>query len=284
MDLNALKNFIVIVQSGSLLAAANRLGTAVSTLSRRMNELEKQLGLQLLERTSQGVTLTPAGQRCYELSLANLIALDEIEQQIRGDQTQLKGKLRLSIPQAFTYLWPIVKSFQEQHPFVEIHIISTDRKLDLIADGIDLAVRAGGLQTDKFIAKKLIDIRLKLVASPEFINKYGIPSSPEQLANYHCASWSAISQESIIWQLNGISYYIQPSISTNDYYHLKNIALSSNAICDLPDFFAQSNLQQGKLVEVLPNFAFPTMPVHLLYPSHRYQSSIVRAFIDFCTE
>ncbi|MDO5638981.1 MAG: LysR family transcriptional regulator [Neisseria sp.] len=282
MNLNAVKLFTAVVQQGSLLGAAQKTGVAVATLSRKISELEKSLNVQLLERSSQGVKPTLIGQQLFEQSQASIDTLDEIARNIQSNQQHIKGKLRLSIPQAFEQIWTMIDAFQTAFPDIELHILASDRKLDLLADGIDAAIRIGDLQTDSLIAKPLAPIRHKLVASPDFIAKHGTPRTPSHLKNYPLTAWTATAEQTAIWHLGKTKQPIKANFASNDYQHIKHHILRGKTIGELPHFLANPLIESGELVAILPDYPFPTTPVHLLYPSHKLPSSVVRVWVGFC--
>jgi DNA-binding transcriptional LysR family regulator len=140
MDLNATRMFVTVAQAGSLSAAATRLGTPLPTLSRRIRDLEGQLRVQLLERSARGTKLTDAGARLYEHATRGIEALLEAEQAVVSDQARLKGRLRLSLPQTFEPWWDLLAAFQRRYPEIQVYVYSTERRMDLIEDGIDVAL------------------------------------------------------------------------------------------------------------------------------------------------
>lgn len=145
MDLNAIRMFVAVVQAGSLSAAANRLGTPLPTLSRRIRDLERQLKVQLLVRSARGTGLTDTGTRLYEHASRGIEALLEAEQAVVSDQARLKGRLRLSLPQTFEPWWDLLAVFRRRYPDIQIYVYSTERRLDLIEDGIDVTLRVGAV-------------------------------------------------------------------------------------------------------------------------------------------
>ncbi len=145
MDLNATRMFVAVVQAGSLSAAATRLGIPLPTLSRRIRDLERQLKVQLLERSARGTKLTDAGARLYEHASRGIEALLEAEQAVVSDQARLKGRLRLSLPQTFEPWWDLLAAFQRRYPDIQVYVYSTERRVDLIEDGIDVALRVGAI-------------------------------------------------------------------------------------------------------------------------------------------
>src|SRR5215472_9024688 len=175
MDLDATRMFVTVVQAGSLSAAATRLGTPLPTLSRRIRDLERQLRVQLLERSARGTKLTDAGARLYEHASRGIEALLEAEQAVVSDQARLKGRLRLSLPQTVVPWWDLLAAFQRRYPDIELYVYSTERRLDLIEDGIDVALRVGAIAHDAMVARRVLSCRNVLVASPKLVKRLGMP-------------------------------------------------------------------------------------------------------------
>ncbi|TNH04367.1 LysR family transcriptional regulator [Testudinibacter sp. TR-2022] len=284
MDLNSIKMFIVIAQAGTFAGGSQRIGVPIATLSRKIKELEQDIGVQLFERSTQGVRLTLTGQQLYEQANFSIETLDEIERRIKHNESRLKGKLRLSMPQSFELWWTLLDDFTRAYPDIALEVVGSNRKIDLLEEGIDVALRVGDLQTEALIAKKITDVRLMLVASPEWLARFGMPAAPQDLAALPCAGWMSGSGQTLRWQLGAHPQRITPQFGSNDYQHLRHLALQGKAVCDLPDFLARPLIEAGKLVAVLPDYPFPAQPVHLLYPSHRHPSSIVRVYLDFCAQ
>src|SRR5271154_868017 len=175
MDLDATRMFVAVVQSGSLSAAATRLGIPLPTLSRRVRDLERQLKVQLLERSARGAKLTDAGTRLYEHAGRGIEALLEAERAVASDQAHLKGRLRLSLPQTFEPWWDLLAAFQRRYPDIQVYVYSTERRVDLIEDGIDVALRVGAIVHEAMVARHVLSIRNVLVASPKLVERFGMP-------------------------------------------------------------------------------------------------------------
>src|SRR5712692_5335834 len=143
MNLDAVRMFVSVVQAGSLSAAALRMGVPLPTLSRRLRELERELKIQLLERSVRGARLTDAGARLYEHAVRGIDALADGEEAVRSDQARLRGRLRLSLPTGFEPWWELLGAFQRQFPDIQLSVYTTDRRVDLVQDGIDVALRVG---------------------------------------------------------------------------------------------------------------------------------------------
>ena len=184
MDLNATRMFVAVAQAGSLSAAATRLGIPLPTLSRRIRDLERQLKVQLLERSARGAKLTEAGSRLYEHASRGIEALVEGKQAVVTDQARLKGRLRLSLPQTLEPWWELLAAFQRRYPDIQIYVYSTERRVDLIEDGIDVALRVGAIVHEAMVARRILSFRNILVASPKLVARFGVPDEPDTLHRF----------------------------------------------------------------------------------------------------
>ncbi len=282
MDLNATRMFVAVVQAGSLSAAAARLGTPLPTLSRRIRDLERQLRVQLLERSARGTKLTDAGTRLYEHASRGIEALLEAEQAVVSDQARLKGRLRLSFPPTVQPWWDLLAAFQRRYPDIQIFVYSTVRRLDLIEDGIDVALRVGAVVHEGMVVRQVLSIRNILVASPKLVERFGMPAEPDALHRFPCAVWASRVDVPARWELGG--HVVEPTaiLSTNDYHHLCSRALGGDVVTELPPFLAAAPIREKRLVPLLPQYPLPEWSINLLYPPHRHPSTIVRTYLDFC--
>ena len=282
MDLNAVRMFVAAVQAGSLSAASARLDMALPTLSRRIRELEAELNVRLLERNARGVRLTDAGTRLYEHASRGIESLEDAARAVASDEAQLRGTLRLSIPPSFEPWWQLIAAFQRHHPHVRVSVLTTERRVDLVEDGIDVALRVGEVVHDAMVGRRLFSYRHVLVASPLLLARLGAPTTPEDLRHLPCGVWHRSSAPGTLWQLG--EHRVEPSATlvTNDYVHLRSRAIAAELLTELPPFLAREGLQRGELELVLPDHPTPLVEVSLLYPSRRFVSAIVRSYIDFC--
>ncbi|MDZ7589990.1 MAG: LysR substrate-binding domain-containing protein [Rubrivivax sp.] len=284
MDLNATRMFVGAVQAGSLSAAAARLNLPLPTISRRIRQLERQLKVQLLERSPKGITLTDAGARLYEHASRGLEVLSEGAEAVRSDQARLKGRLRLSIPPSMEPWWVLLSAFQQQFPDIRLSVLSTERRVDLIQDGIDVALRIGAIVDESMVASRVASYRHVLVASPSLLTRLGAPRTADALNRLPCAVWVPGSNAQSVWNLGETVFAPDAVLSTNDYLHLRAFALTGGAVTELPPFLARDALARGELVRVLPRLKLPEVSINLLYPSHRHPSSLVRAYLSYCRE
>jgi DNA-binding transcriptional LysR family regulator len=238
--------------------------------------------VQLLERSARGTKLTDAGARLYEHASGGIETLLEAEQAVVSDQARLKGRLRLSLPQTFEPWWDLLAAFQRRYPEIQVYVYSTERRMDPIEDGIDVALRVGAIVHEAMVARHVLSIRNILVASPKLVERCGMPSEPDALHRFPCAVWASRIDVPTRWELGG--HVVEPKavLSTNDYHHLCSRALGGDVVTELPPFLVAAHIWETRLVPLLPQYPLPEWSISLLYLPHRYPSTIVRTYLDFC--
>lgn len=280
MELDSVRLFVAAVQAGSLSEAARRTGVPLPTLSRRVRRLEEDLGARLLERSVQGLTLTDAGARLFASAEPALALLAQAEQGVH-DTAGVSGRLRVSLPPHFEPLWHAFEGFGARHAGVRFDIFVTDRRVDLVADGIDVAIRVGDGGRGSYVGRTLARYRHRLVASPAYLDGVVI-AQPEDLRQLDCACWR--SAASPVWRLGDTELALEPLVATNDYQHLRHLAVAGRVVTELPPFLAHAPLSHGQLVEVLPDHPLPQQTVRALVADTRLLSPLVRHFLDFMAE
>jgi len=238
--------------------------------------------VQLLERSARGAKLTDAGTRLYEHAGRGIEALLEAERAVASDQAHLKGRLRLSLPQTFEPWWDLLAAFQRRYPDIQVYVYSTERRVDLIEDGIDVALRVGVIVHEAMVARHVLSYRNILVASPKLVERFGVPDKPDALHRLPCAVWVSRVDVPARWELGGHMVEPKAVLSTNDYHHLCCRALRGDVVTELPPFLAAAPIREKRLVPLLLQFPSPEWSVNLLYPPQRHQSTIVRTYLDFC--
>jgi DNA-binding transcriptional LysR family regulator len=252
------------------------------TLSRRIRDLERQLKVQLLERSTRGAKLTDAGARLYEHAIRGIEALLEAEQAVVSDQARLRGRLRLSLPHSFDPWWDLLAAFQRRYPDILVQVHSTERRVDLIEDGFDVALRVGPIVHDAMVARRVLSYRHVLVASPKLVERLGLPAQPDDLHRFPCATWTSRIDVPGRWDLAGQVVEPRAVLSANDYQHLLSRALGGQVVTELPPFLAAAPTREKRLTPLLPQHPLPEQAVNLLYPPHRHPSTLVRIYLDFC--
>lgn len=282
VDLNSARIFINVVAKGSFSGAAKFMGLPVATVSRRVAELETSLKVRLLERSTRKLRLTEAGATLYEFVARGVEEMDAGFLALSEKEQDLKGRLRLSMPPNFEPMWALLDKFQTLHINIDIDLFVSERRLDFIEDGIDVALRIGDVASQSAVARLLTTYRHRLVASPEFAKKVSI-QSPQDILLYKCAAWSQ-KDDVIDWRLGNDKLTINPYLRANDYLHMRYLALNGKCITELPPFFCMQYIESGELVEILPEYFMPDQQVNLVYPSRKSVSRITRVFIDYCVE
>lgn len=282
MDLNSARIFAQVVSKGSFSAAAQFTGIPVATVSRRVAELEASLDLRLLERSTRKLRLTEAGALLYNYVSRGVEEMDAGLLALKDNEKDLRGRLRFSMPPSFEPMWILIEQFQALHRNIEVDLFVSERRLDFIEDGIDLVLRVGNVASQTAVAKLLTTYRHRLVASSEFLKSASI-KAPQDLLSVNCAAWC--QKDNVVeWALDNEKITINPTLRSNDYLHMRYLALKHRCLTELPPFICEPFLANGELVEVLPEFPLPEQQINLVYPSRKSVSRITRVFIDYCVE
>ena len=282
MDLNSARIFALVVTKKSFSEAAKSSGIPVATVSRRVAELEASLKVSLLERSTRKLRLTEAGAILYDYVSRGVEEMDAGLLALRESELELRGRLRFSMPPNFEPMWALLERFQASYKNIDIDLFVSERRLDFIEDGIDIALRIGDVASQSAVARLLTTYRHRLVASPEFLRSRSI-KAPQDLLAVDCAAWC--QKDGIVeWDLGGEKLRVNPFLRANDYLHVRYLALRHQCLTELPPFFCDAAIAIGDLVEVLPEYPLPEQPVNLVYPSRKSVSRITRVFIDYCVE
>jgi DNA-binding transcriptional LysR family regulator len=290
-DLNALVVFARVVDAGSFSEAARRLDMPVSTVSRRIADLEQALGVRLLERSTRRLQLTELGREVYEHAARTAQLGAAIESVVSDRLSDISGVLRLSSPPSIadTLLTPLVIAFQKRYPNVRIQILVTDRHVDHIADGVDLVLRVGALRDSSLVARRLIAYRHRRVATPDYLRGSKPPKEPRDLLGHRLLTFSQWKPESV-WNFvhrNGRgkeTLTFQPHFSINDFAGLAPALLTCGGIGELPPLVRPDLVREGKLVEVMPHWHLQTFNLSLVHLGNRHISKPCRLFKDFAIQ
>ena len=283
-----LRAFVQVVESGSLTKAADTLQVATSAISRRIKELEERLGTQLLQRTTRQMRLTATGETFHARAMQILTALEEAEAEA-GDQSRaLSGPLRIAAPLSFgrSHLGKIMIDFAAEHPGLELDVDFSDRMIDLVAEGHDLAVRIGNLRDSSLIARKLAEVRLVVAASPGFWAKYGRPARPEDLSKVPALCYTG-SERVDTWSFvrpDGSPGNVEMNVfmrATNGDF-LRDVAIAGQGVVLQPSFILHQAVEEGMLEPVLTDHAWQGgVTIYVVYPQTRHLSARARSFMDF---
>ncbi len=283
--------FQATVETGSFSAAAVSMGMSPSAISRAVERLERHLGLQLLRRTTRSLSLTDAGRTYLERSLAAFALMDDTEQTLRGDTREVSGRVRLSVPTTWGHHRAAARlsDFAQRYPDVAIELSVSNRNVDLVAEGFDVAVRRGSLPDSGLVARTLEDASLCLVASPDYLRRRGVPQMIADLEHHDCLPFILPSTgKRMAWELreNGEDLDWTPPARiavSDDALGCVSLAEHGAGIAQTFDFVVEAALAQGRLVEVLPQTRGRSRLFSLIYAPHRRLPAATRALIEALT-
>lgn len=281
--------FVTVVDQGSFTGAAQTLGLSRTAVSRLLGDLEARLGTRLLHRTTRRLSLTAEGERFLERCRRLLGDLAEAEAEMNVQAGQAIGRLRVNAPVSFgqLHLAPLWPAFMALHPRVELDITLSDRLVDLVEEGFDLAVRVARLEPSSLISRPLTSTRLVLCASPVYLERHGRPADPSELARHALIGYSLLATGDV-WEFSGpagpVSVKVNPRMRANSGDTCCAAALGHMGIVLQPTFLVGPHLASGALVELLPDWPAGELGVHALYPSRRHLTPKVRALVDFLAD
>lgn len=287
MNLNDLSLFIRVVETGSFTAAADTLNVQKSTISRRIAQLEDSLGVRLIQRTTRKLKLTPEGRELFDRSQSLISQLELVRDEIAADSNELRGRLRMTMPTELGVLMmsDVVASFIAQHPQLEVDVELSTRTVDLVEEGMDLALRIGPLPDSSMIARKIAQLSRGLYASPDYLARHPALKTPDDLARHQCIT---LVKPFDTWRFDNwhdgepASYGGQ--LRTNSISFAREMAVQGVGIARMPRVFASPLVEQGKLVEVLTDYPMPPTEINAIYTSRRNLTPRVRAFLDHMME
>lgn len=281
--------FVRIVEAGGIGKAADQLGVAKSGVSRRLVALETRLGVTLINRTTRSSSLTSVGREYYERAVKLIGDISELDGLAADEGKSLEGQLRLAVPLSFglSHLSPAIDKFASEHPGLSINIDFSDRQVDLVEQGVDLAIRISDLNDSSLQARRICPIRLLLCASPSYLERHGTPRKPEELKDHQVLGYTLGSGHTIrLVNPQGDEQLAHTSarMSANNGDFLRDMALAGHGIAVLPTFIVWQSLATRELVPVLEQYTLPTINAWAVYPQTRYLSQRARQFIDFLVE
>lgn len=288
MDLNEVAVFIKVVQVGSFRQAAKALGMPNSTVSSKVSSLERRLGVTLIQRTTRRLNITPAGQAYFKHCVQGLQEIEAGEAELAATKGEPQGLLRITAPVELgaSVLPDLVERFLKKYPKVRIEVILADRRVELLSENVDLAIRAGELQDSTLIAKKIGMVYFAPFASPKYLKANGSPNHPRDLRHHECLQFTPIGFEE--WRLIGskgaFNVPVPGRIIINDLNMIKTLTVSGMGIALLPSFYCRQEVSSGKIVRVLPEWRTNLNPVHFVYPAQRFVLPKLSAFIAFATD
>ncbi|BBT18350.1 transcriptional regulator [Metapseudomonas otitidis] len=276
-----LDEFIAVAETGQFTAAAQRIGLSSSQVSRQIARLEERLQTRLFYRSTRKVALTEAGQTFLQHCQRLVDARDEAMRAISDLTGEPKGLLRMTCAVAYgeRFIVPLVNAFMARHPQLRVDIELSNRPLDLVHEGLDLAIRLGRLQDSRLVATRLAPRVMYLCAAPSYLERYGRPHSLSELARHNCLVGSS---DQWTFQQDGKeqSLRVQGNWRCNSGQAVLDAALRGFGLCQLPDYYVLEHLKSGELVSLLEQHRPPNTAVWALYPQQRHLSPKVRQLVD----
>lgn len=279
--------FIRVVEAGSISGAADRLGVAKSAVSRRLKELEAHLDVELFHRTTRKMNLTDTGRTFYHQAVRILEDVVEAELATSQAHGELKGCLKVALPLSFglMHLGPAISDFLQKHPNIEFDLDFNDRKVDLMEEGFDLAIRIANLPDSSLIARRLSSIQVVTCASPAYLKRMGTPKKPEELTNHQCLVYSLL-RDFENWNFYDIdgelrATKVHPYLKSTNGEFLRNSAVDGLGLINMPLFITYEEIKSGALIPLLTTYKKPPLDAYAIYPQTRYLSQRVRAFVNF---
>ena len=287
--LKEMQTFTAVVDAGSFVKAAEELGMSKAAVSRYVADLETRLGVRLLHRTTRKLSLTEEGSvfniRCREL----LSGVEEAEAEVTSRAGAAQGLLRVNVPVTFgiQHLASLWGKFHTQHPQVRLDVTLSDRIVDVVEEGYDLAIRIAELPSSSLISKRLAKTRIVLCASPEYLATHGTPSHPAELNDHATIAYSYWSTKDA-WLFEGpegpVNITIKPWVQTNNGDTCRAIALANQGIILHPTFLIGDDLAAGRLVEILPEYRSIELGIYAIYPTRKHIAPKVRALVNFLAD
>ncbi|HET7729230.1 MAG TPA: LysR family transcriptional regulator [Usitatibacter sp.] len=282
--------FVRVVERGSFTLAADDLSLSRAAVSKYITRLEERLGARLLHRTTRRLSLTEAGATLFEASRGAIERIDEAQAAVAQFQSAPKGRLRLSAPMSFgiLHLGPAIADFSREYPEVTLDVRLDDRFVNLVEDGIDVAVRIGVLADSTLVARKLGVTRAVACASPEYLREHGEPETPEDLASHDCLIYSYLATTNV-WRFRAedgreIPVAVSGKVRINNGIVLAEAALAGRGILLTPSFYVAPMLRDGRLRRILTHYKLPELGIHAVYPQRAYVPPKVRAFVEFLAQ
>lgn len=284
--LNAISIFCKVIETQSFTLAAKQQNISVAMASKLVSQLEEHLKTRLLQRTTRKIMPTEAGMMYYQRCQGILLDLDEADSSITHLTSSLQGNLLISVPRDFGLLFiaPNLPTFMAKHPHLHIEVEFNDKKIDLLSEGYDLALRIGYMEDSSLVSRKIGTTTVHFAASPNYLETNGIPQTPDDLEHHNGLLYkNAMNQ--VNWVGSRINqtqrFKIQSKVVSNSGFALLNMAKAGLGIANLPKFILGRAFEKGELIEILPEYKQQKLEIHVVYPNRRHLPIKVRAFIEF---
>jgi DNA-binding transcriptional LysR family regulator len=285
MQWDGISEFVYVAENESFTLASKKMAISTAQVSRQISALEKRLNIKLFYRTTRKVSLTEEGRVFYQHCRSVLDGLDAAERAITNLQSKPQGKIKLTAPVAYgeKQILPLVNNFIKQYSDVEVSAYLSNRQIDIVEEGYDLAIRLGKLSDSTMMAKKLGKRTNYLCASPQYLEKQGVPHSISELSQHSCLLGTLD-----YWHFRESdrekSIRVTGRLRYNNGYSLMDAALKGLGIVQLPDYYVQQRIESGELVTLLDNYRAPDEGIWAIYPQNRHLSPKIRLLVDYLAE
>ncbi|MBG9998993.1 LysR family transcriptional regulator [Pseudoalteromonas sp. NSLLW24] len=283
--LTTMKTFLAVVQEGSFSKAADKLDISPQLVSKYISALEDNLRTRLLHRTTRKVSVTEAGNQYYQRCQQVIIDIEDMENSLNNLSENVSGVLSISAPMSFgtKHLAGLLVDFQKQYPNLKLDLRLTDQYVDIVEQGIDIALRIGVLKNSTLIAKKIAPIHLAVFASPDYLKRHGTPQTLLDLQSHNYLRYSHSEPTKRLFGVNELKseLKLESNFVANNGDLLLNTAIAGGGIAMQPTFIAGEALAQGKVVRILKDYEPEPMGLYMVYANRQFLPSKVRAFVDF---
>ena len=281
--------FAAVVDAGSFVGASQAIAMSKAAVTRHVQVLETRLGVRLLQRTTRRHSLTDEGEVFYARCKALLASIDEAEVEVTSRSGEASGPLKVNAPVSFgiIHLAPLWAEFMARHPKVTLDVTLSDRVVDLVEEGFDVAVRIARLPNSSLVSRKIASTHLIACAAPSYLEKHGTPAHPSDLSAHAVMAYSLFSAGDS-WEFEGpeglVTVKVSPTLHTNSGDTCRAVALQDGGVIFQPSFLVGADLKSGALTQVLANYRSTELGIYAVYPSRKHLSPKVRVLIDFLVE
>lgn len=281
--------FIQVVDSNGFSAAAREMGRSKALVSKYVGELEDELGVRLLNRTTRQVSLTEVGEAYYKEAAEILQRIDDLQASVQSTHREVRGRLKVSAPRSMgdNMLNKAIMQFLVQYPEIKLDLRLEDRFVDMVEEGFDLAVRVTQLEDSSLIARKITPFRILVCATPQVIERYGVPRVPADLATRPClVDTNYRNKQNWVFYEGGERFTVpvKGPLEVNSAAAAREAGLAGLGFLRTPHFFVEKDIEKGDLVVLLEDYEEPLRGIYAVYPHRRHLSAKVRAFVDFLVE
>ena len=281
--------FAAVVDAGSFVGASDALDMSKPAVSRYVADLETRLGVRLLHRTTRRLSLTEEGEVFYARCIELLGNIEEAEAEITSRSGEATGQLKVSVPVSFglLHLAPLWAQFMARHPKVVLDLTLSDRMVDLVEEGFDVAVRIARLPSSSLVSRKLSSTRMILCASPAYLKAHGTPRHPSELAGHAILAYSLLAMGES-WEFDGpqghVAVKVEPRMRSNSGDTCRAVALRHQGLVIQPSFLVGDDVKSGALVELMPDYRSIEMGIYAMYPTRKHVLPKVRLLIDYLVD